>query len=185
MANVIFITGNQGKADFLAKHIDHPIAHQKIDLDEIQSLNLNEIAEHKVRQAYNAVHSPVLVEDVSLVFESIGSLPGTFIKWFEIELGLERICKLVDSLESRKAIASVCFAYFDGQNIKFFNGELPGSISDKPKGSGGFGFDPIFIPDGSEKTLAQMDEEELEKKSLRTTTVYPQIKKFLSELDTK
>jgi non-canonical purine NTP pyrophosphatase (RdgB/HAM1 family) len=183
MANVTFITGNQGKADFLAKHIDHPIAHQKIDLDEIQSLDINEIAEHKAQQAYKIVQSPVLVEDVSLTFESLGNLPGPFIKWFEIELGLERICGLVDGLKSRRAVASVCFVYFDGTKLKFFNGKVPGSIAYTPKGSGGFGFDPIFIPYNSEKTLAEMDERELEEKSLRTSTVYPEIKKFLAELD--
>ena len=61
MSKVIFITGNQGKADFLAKHVDYPIAHQKLDLDEIQSLDLPEIAKHKAEQAYKVVQAPVLV----------------------------------------------------------------------------------------------------------------------------
>jgi non-canonical purine NTP pyrophosphatase (RdgB/HAM1 family) len=180
---VTFITGNQGKANFLAKHIDHPIDHRKVDLDEIQSLDLHEIAEHKAKQAYEMVGSAVLVEDVAMVFEGMGKLPGPFIKWFEVELGLSGICRLVDSFDSRKATAKVCFVYFNGQKVTFFDGQLNGSISDKPSGSGGFGFDPIFIPEGSSKTLAQMNETELERNSLRTTTVYPQIQEFLSGID--
>ena len=183
MNGITFITGNQAKAASPAKHLNHPISHRKVDLDEIQSLELNEIAEQKARQAYRIVGSPILVEDVGLVFEPLSKLPGPFIKWFEIELGLDRICKLVDKLGNRKAVASVCFVYYDGQNIKFFDGQLSGSISDKPRGNNGFGFDPIFIPQSTNKTLAEMDEAETEKFSLRTTTVYPQIKQFLGSID--
>jgi non-canonical purine NTP pyrophosphatase (RdgB/HAM1 family) len=181
--NVTFITGNQGKADFLAKHMGMSIPHKKVDLDEIQSLELNEITEHKARQAYKIIGGPVLVEDVSLVFEGFGKLPGPFIKWFLEGLDTERICQLVDSLSTRRAVAKVCFVYFDGTDVKFFNGEKNGSIAGRPRGNGGFGFDPFFIPHNSELTYAEMDEAEIEQKSLRTTTVYPELKQFLSSLD--
>lgn len=49
--------------------------HEKIDLDEIQSLDLREIVEHKVRQAFEKTGKPVLVEDTSLRFEALGNLP--------------------------------------------------------------------------------------------------------------
>jgi inosine triphosphate pyrophosphatase len=52
---ITFITGNQHKADYLANHLGREIAHQKIDLDEIQSLDLSEIVRHKVKQAYEIV----------------------------------------------------------------------------------------------------------------------------------
>jgi inosine/xanthosine triphosphate pyrophosphatase family protein len=64
MQTIIFITGNQKKADYLAKYLGLSIEHEKIDLDEIQSLDLREIVEHKVKQAYAKVGKPVLVEDV-------------------------------------------------------------------------------------------------------------------------
>ena len=51
------------------------VLHEKIDLDEIQSLDLREIVEHKVRQAYEKIKKPVLVEDTSLRFEALGKLP--------------------------------------------------------------------------------------------------------------
>ena len=89
MIDVTFITGNQAKADFLAKHLGYPIKHKKLDLDEIQSLNLKEIAEHKARQAYGEIKSPVLIEDAGLFIKALGGLPGPFIKWFEIAIGLE------------------------------------------------------------------------------------------------
>ncbi|OVE78608.1 hypothetical protein BVY00_02370, partial [bacterium G20] len=153
MTSVTFITGNQGKADFLAKYLGLEIAHQKVDVKEMQSLDLEEIAEHKVRQAYAIIGSPVLVEDVGLSIKSLGNLPGPFIKWFELELGLEGICKLVDKLSSREAIGSITYCYFDGSKPRFFNGKIEGSIADRPKGANNFGWDPIFIPTGAKHTL--------------------------------
>ena len=61
MKDLTFITGNQNKADFLAKHLGVPVAHHKLDLDEIQSLDPRVVVEHKVRQAYEVLNKPVLV----------------------------------------------------------------------------------------------------------------------------
>lgn len=180
MAKVTFITGNQGKADFMAKFLGHPVSHVKLDLEEIQSLDFRKIAEHKARAAYNIVKSPVLVEDMGLNFKVLGRLPGAFTKWFHDEVGLEGMCRMLDGYDDRSANAEVCFAYFDGDSMEFFEGKLFGTIARHPKGNGGFGFDPILIPDGTDKTLAEMNEEELKKFSLRTTTVYPEIREFLS-----
>ena len=184
MLRITFITGNQSKADFLAKYLNHPIEHQKIDLDEIQSLELDKIVEHKAGQAYSIMNSPVLVEDVSLRIKALGKLPGPFIKWFQSELGLGGICKLVDKLDSRQAQGTVPYCYFDGQGQKFFEGKVDGVIADKPKGANGFGWDPIFIPRGSNKTYAEMDDETVRHFAVRSV-IFPKIKKFLTGLDSK
>lgn len=63
--------------------------HEKIELDEIQSLNLDEVVTHKVKQAYEKAEKPVLVEDTSLIFLALGKLPGTFIRFFVQEIGHE------------------------------------------------------------------------------------------------
>jgi inosine/xanthosine triphosphate pyrophosphatase family protein len=74
-SQITFITGNPKKAEYLSKYLSFPVLHEKIELDEIQSTDLREIVEYKVRQAYDKIKSPVLVEDVSLVFEDFGQLP--------------------------------------------------------------------------------------------------------------
>ncbi len=107
---VTFITGNQDKAEYLTRYLGYKVKHVKLHLDEVQSLDLEEIVKHKVRQAYSEIGEPVLVEDVSLQFEALGQLPGPFIKWFLDELSLEDICHLVDG-KSRNAIASCVFGY--------------------------------------------------------------------------
>jgi non-canonical purine NTP pyrophosphatase (RdgB/HAM1 family) len=181
---VTFITGNEHKARILAQYLGYPVEHQKVDLDEIQSLELHEIVEHKVKQAYGLVKSPVLVEDVGLKLDSLNRLPGPFIKWFLEELGTEGICRLADKLDSRKATAMITFAYYDGVEIKFFDGEIRGSIAPEPRGKD-FGWNPVFIPDGADETYAEMDDKGRLDLGLRTSTVFPLIKDFLTSLDNK
>lgn len=55
MQSITFITGNPKKADYLEKYLGFPIEHTKLDLDEIQSLDLYEVVEHKVKQAYEKI----------------------------------------------------------------------------------------------------------------------------------
>ncbi len=165
--NITFITGNSAKAEQLSRHLDYPILHQKIDLAEIQSLKLKEIVEHKAKEAYKHLSSPVLVEDTSLVFDALGKLPGPLIKWFLAELDNEGLCKILNGYESRDAFAEVCFGLYDGKELRLFQGEMRGTIANSPRGERGFGWDPIFIPSGYQKTWGEMSVEEQKETSMR------------------
>jgi inosine triphosphate pyrophosphatase len=155
MKSVTFITGNQNKADQLAEYLGTAIDHHKLDLDEIQSLDLRAIVDHKVRQAYQIIGSPVIVEDTSLEFTAFGRLPGPFIKFFVDEIPLESICRLLDHTD-RSAVARSVYGYFDGTEPHIAMGALSGKIADHPAGDGGFGWDAIFIPEGYSVTRSQM-----------------------------
>lgn len=173
----LFITGNEGKAKYLAKYLGMPLEHKKIDLIEIQSLDLKEIVHHKVREAYKQVRQPVLVEDVSLEFSNLGKLPGPLIKWFLEELNSEQLCRLADG-GGRRAIGRCMFGYFDGEEEFYVEGELHGVITEHPSGGNGFGWDSIFIPDGYKVTRAELGEEEYEK-VYRIIRPIDQLKAFL------
>lgn len=160
MKPVVFITGNQRKADYLAKWLELPVTHHKLDLDEIQSLDPHAVAEHKARQAYQVLHAPVLVEDVSLMFLAMGRLPGTLVKWFLEEIGTEGLCKLADGLEHRRAEAIGIYAYCDGPQVHFFEASVAGRITSAPRGEHGMGWDPIFVPEGSTKTFGEMTDDQ-------------------------
>ena len=176
MNDVTFITGNQNKADYLAKFLDLSIKHQKIELDELQSLDLRTIVDHKVRQAYEIVKSPVIVEDVSLEFSALGRFPGTFIKFLVEEVPFETICRMLDGL-SRDAVARCVFGYYDGDKVVLFEGSLNGSISDEPQGEKGFGWDKIFIPEGYTTTRAELSDQD-DMKTYTTLKPFSQLKKF-------
>ena len=182
MAPFTLITGNQHKADYLAQYLGQPIDHHKLDLDELQSLDLHEIVEHKVKQAYAIVRKPVIVEDVSLVFNALGKLPGPLIRWFLEELKVDGLCKILNTYEDRSATAQILFAYYDGKEIQYFYGESKGTIATEPKGDFGFGWNAVFIPEGSQKTFAEMPDKELTPFSHRAKAV-EKLKAFLTTLE--
>lgn len=181
MADITFITGNQGKADYLAKYLGFPIKHQKADIEEIQSLDLKAVVEHKVRQAFDIVGSPVLVEDVALEFEALGRLPGTFIRFYVDEVPFETLCRTLDGL-SRGAVARAVFGYYDGSEITFFEGSLHGTIAEHPSGENGYGWDKIFIPEGHSQTRAEMSEED-DRKTYLMVKPFGKLKAFFEQLD--
>jgi len=145
----IFITGNQNKADYLSKTVGIQLEHQKLDLDEIQSSDPKVVIEHKVKQAYELIKKPVLVEDTSLGFTALDGLPGPFIKFFvDAQDGLENLCRMLDGFSDRSARATVVYGYYDGTTLKFIEGGMNGIIAENPRGSGGYGWDQVFQPEG-------------------------------------
>lgn len=181
MAKVTFITGNQNKADRLAKYLGHPVSHSKVDLEEIQSLDIREIIEHKAKQAYQTIGQPVLVDDVALEFNAIGCLPGPFVKWFIAGMGLEAMCRLLDG-KDRSATGRSSIAYYDGSTLQVFEGSIKGKIAKHPAGDGGYGWDSIFIPDGYDITRAQLPDEDYAR-VYNQIRPYAQLKEFLESLD--
>lgn len=177
MADVTFITGNQSKADYVARYLGFELKHTKIDLDEIQSLDLRTVVEHKVRQAYDILQKPVLVEDVALEFVALGRLPGTFIKFFVDEVPFETICRMLDGLD-RAAVARCMFGYYDGTAIEFIEGSLGGTIAEHPVGEHGYGWDKIFIPAGYDVTRASLSEADDQKTYLQIKPL-AQLRHFL------
>ncbi len=162
MRDVVFITGNQKKADYLAKFLGHPVEHVKVELTEVQSLDIKEVTKHKLHEAYAKVGKPVLVEDVALEFSAWKRLPGTFIKFFLEEMTAQEVCDLLKG-EDRSATARCVYGYFDGEKEVYFEGSMRGTIAEKDSGLGGFGWDRIFIPEGYDVTRAELSPEDDEK----------------------
>jgi non-canonical purine NTP pyrophosphatase (RdgB/HAM1 family) len=180
MKDITYITGNKKKAEYLANLLDFPILHHKVDLDEIQSMDLRKIVKHKVRQAYGIIKKPVIVEDTTLEFKGLGGLPGPFIKFFLEQMPEEDICSLLNG-KDRSATARCVFGYFDGEKEVYFEGSMDGTIAEKPAGDGGYGFDRIFIPEGFNVTRAEQNEEDHKKVYLKIKPIL-QLKEFLLTL---
>ena len=160
-SQIKFVTGNFNKARETGVILGVPLEHVEVDgLIEIQTQDIEELVYHKCQQAYDSLKCPVLVEDSGLLFNAWDGLPGPFIKWFECTVGCEGMLKMLHTFEDRSAIAVSCFAIFDGKDIKIARGEVKGSIATEIRGSYGFGWDVFFIPEGYEKTYAEMQSEE-------------------------
>ncbi len=162
---MIFVTGNQNKLKEFEAILGIKLNHTDLDLDEIQSIDVEEVAIHKAKQAYQLLKESVIVEDTGLYFEELNGLPGALVKFFVKKLTLDQICSLVK--ENRKATAITCIAYFDGKEVQVFRGETKGEIATGPRGNTNFGWDPIFIPEGSNQTFAEISFEEKQYSSMR------------------
>lgn len=164
MTAIVFVTGNAGKLKELTALApdDAQITSQKIDLDEIQSLDVREIVEHKLREAYRHVRKPVIVEDVGAGLASLNGLPGPFMKFFVQQLGRDALYQIQKVPNDTVTIRCVA-GYYDGQRMLFGEGIVHGHIT-APRGGNGFGFDSVVVPDdqldGQQRTFAEMTTEE-------------------------
>lgn len=166
-----FITSHPMKAKGLSWHLDYPVSHKNLGLQEIQSLDAHEIVIAKAEAAYRHLKQPVLVEDFSLSLDALGGLPGPLIRWFLEALQPEGICKLLDSYPSRDAIAQVCFALRDADGVHIFESTTKGTITTRPRGSAIYGTDNIFIPLGHDKVWTEMSKDESFASSIRRTAL--------------
>ncbi|MEM7336478.1 MAG: non-canonical purine NTP pyrophosphatase [Chloroflexota bacterium] len=169
--SIVFVTGNQFKFSEVSSLLDGPIWQKEIDLPEIQAVNPQDVIQAKLKSAYELLKTPVIVEDTSLGFDALNGLPGALIKWFLERLGNEGLCRLVEQYESKAATAVTVIGYFDGTKPLFFTGAVTGIIVETPRGTTGFGWDPIFQPDKSINTFAEMTNVEKSEYSMRKTAV--------------
>ena len=160
-----FVTANAAKAAEVERLLGRSVAHQALELDEIQAVEIEPVVRHKAAQAYAALQRPVLVEDTGLAFAAWNGLPGALIRWFLHSLGNEGLCRLLDT--ERAATATTLFGYHDGVGCRVFAGSVPGSIAVSPRGSHGFGWDAIFQPAGSARTFAEMSAGDKDRFSMR------------------
>jgi inosine triphosphate pyrophosphatase len=126
-----------------------------VDLAEIQSLNLETIISDKVKRAYEALKTAVIVEDVSAGLDNLGGLPGPFIKFFEKQLGRDALYQLAPAKNSPVTVRCAV-AYYDGTTLLTATSEIHGTAV-ASRGEHGFGFDQNFQPAGSMKTYGELD----------------------------
>ncbi len=155
------MTGNPNKVreaqEILGLEVEQVVLDQ---LYEVQTNDLAELVRHKALQAYQVLRCPVLVEDSGLVFTAWNGLPGALVKWFESSVGCEGMLKMLEPFSNREAVALCHVAVYDGREFRVARGEVRGTVADRLRGGGGFGWDVIFIPEGRDRTFAEMSGEE-------------------------
>jgi XTP/dITP diphosphohydrolase len=109
----------------------------------------------------------VLVEDTGLYIAALNSLPGALVKWFLATVGPAGICAMLPPDAPRTAIARTAVALHDGSSVTVLTGEVPGQITTAPRGTNGFGWDPIFHPDGASGTFAELSQDDKNRFSMR------------------
>lgn len=167
MKKLIFATNNQHKLEEIKE-----ILNGKFEIMSLDEVGFNEdIQETGTSFAENAaIKSRVVTrqigmdcfsDDTGLQVEALGGRPGVYSARYAGEEGnaAKNVKKLLIELKdvsNRKAAFKTAICLIMGRNEYFFEGSITGRIIDSPKGEEGFGYDPVFVPDGYDKTFAEM-----------------------------
>ncbi|NBW70480.1 MAG: RdgB/HAM1 family non-canonical purine NTP pyrophosphatase [Bacteroidetes bacterium] len=137
------------------------------NLEEVEedALTLEGNALKKARYTALATGMPCLADDTGLEVNALNGAPGVYSARYagphaSYEDNVEKLLSELADKELRTAQFRTVIAFVDGTNEWLFEGICKGIISDKQIGSGGFGYDPIFIPDQYTKTFAELDSKE-------------------------
>ncbi len=159
---MIFVTSNRGKvreAERYFSPLGVRIIQKKVEYPEIQADSLEEVARFGIRWLKDKLEAPFFLDDSGLFIDALGGFPGVYSAYVYRTLGNDGILKLLEGVENRKAHFQSVVAYYDGE-LHIFTGKTAGRITREKRGTGGFGFDPIFQPEGFSKTFAEMTTEE-------------------------
>ena len=163
MKTLYFITSNKGKhleARTKLQDLNIDIVQQDIGYPEIQTDSLEDVARFGGEHVQKRFNQPFILEDAGLFIDALDGFPGVYSSYVFYTVGLKGILKLLEGTNEtkREALFRSVFAYSEpSQKPNLFIGECKGSISFEEKGTHGFGYDPIFIPDGELRTFAQME----------------------------
>lgn len=160
---ITFVTGNKGKLHE-AQVALAPLGHEVVSADlhpvEIQGDSLDEISLAKCDVLLGRLPAPFFVDDGGLFVEALRGFPGVFSAHALKSIGAQGILKLMEGVEDRRAHFACVVSYHDGRTTDSFAGRCDGVLAMTARSDGhGFGFDPIFVPDGHEKTFGELDAE--------------------------
>jgi XTP/dITP diphosphohydrolase len=164
MKELFFITSNTGKvqeATEKLRPLGFSVMQKDLGYPEVQADSLEEVATWGVSNVQERFDSPFILEDAGLFIDDLQGFPGVYSKYVFFTIGLGGILKLLEGVEKRGAVFRSVYAYSEpGKKPLLIIGECKGIISMRKQGTHGFGYDPIFIPDGAKKTFGDMSVEE-------------------------
>lgn len=165
-----FATRNRHKLEEARKLLSNsPIDLKGLEMEkeEIQADDTDLIALHAARKIHNETGLPIIVDDTGLYISSLNGFPGPYAEYVYRTIGLGGALKLLQGVGDRRACFKTSLALVTDSIEKLFRGVTCGVIAREPRGSGGFGYDPVFIPDGYNVTYAEMSLEEKNRVSHR------------------
>ena len=163
---IVFATGNSNKL----KEIKYAINSFEIvglkDLDITEEISetgttLKENALQKANYIYKKTGLNCFSDDTGLEIEALDNRPGVYSAMYagedcNAEANMQKVLKELSGFSNRKAKFKTVIALIINGKEYFFEGFIRGGILKEKRGAGGFGYDPIFSPDGYEETFAQM-----------------------------
>ncbi len=161
-----FVTLNTGKFEWAQRRLQSSgieLLQEKLELDESQHVNVEEVARKKAESIKMKVEGPFIVEDSGFCIETLNNFPATHIKFALSTIGIEGILKLMSGEKNRKVNFKSALVYHNSGKENIFVCDDVGTLSEVSRGENLRGFNElfkIFIPTGFNKTLAEMSDEE-------------------------
>ncbi|MEZ5331272.1 MAG: non-canonical purine NTP pyrophosphatase [Thermoanaerobaculia bacterium] len=153
----VLVTGNPGKLAEAGRILGGDLESVAVDLPEIQSLDLREVVEEKADEAWRRVGRPLVVEEAGLELAALNGFPGPLVKWMLDAVGAEGLARTALALGDPRAVARCLLLYTDGERRILGEGVTHGTLVLPARGDRGFGWDPVFRPDGEERTFGELD----------------------------
>ena len=168
MRQIFFATKNKGKVNSIASVLSKfniKVVQKPLEIPEIRSENLKDIAIYKVLYAFEKIKGPVIALDSGFYVHSIGGFPKMYVNFALKTIGVNGILKLVKNID-RSCEFRNCLVFFDGTLKKpvVFEESVKGILADRPRGKKQDYFWSdlffVFVPEDKNKTLAEMAPEE-------------------------
>ncbi|WP_294296961.1 RdgB/HAM1 family non-canonical purine NTP pyrophosphatase [uncultured Chryseobacterium sp.] len=154
--------------EFVVKSLTDYNIHEEI-VEDGDSFNANALI--KAKYCFEKTGIPSLGDDSGLVVESLDGRPGIFSARYagdhDFAKNIEKVLSEMEGIENRKAYFITVLCYYDENGAQYFDGRVHGNLLQENKGLKGFGYDPIFVPEGYGMTFAEMDPQDKNKISHR------------------
>ncbi len=159
---VYFVTSNPGKLETMRSYVSEmglnlnvrmlKARHPEVKTDD----TLETTAMEKARYCAVRYRKAVIATDVGIFVESLKGFPGVNTAFSLDRIGLSGLAKLLEGEENRKVVWRCALAYCEPKGRPaVFSAEREGAVADAPRGDRGFGWDPLFIPAGRDKTFGE------------------------------
>jgi XTP/dITP diphosphohydrolase len=168
MKEIVFVTTNQGKIAAAQRELkDLKVLSVNEELVEPRSDDIREIARQKVFQAYEIVKRPCIAMDSGFYISQLNGFPRAYVNHMLDTIGIDGCLKLMKDEANRKCEFRSCLAFFDGEDIRYFESKSPGVLSNETRGTDNENkwsdLWYIFVPMQFTKTLAEFSETDFDK----------------------
>jgi len=192
MKKIIFASKNEGKIREV-KSILNDLNLKIVSLSDIDFMgdiiesgsSFEENAEIKAREIYKKYKLPVIADDSGLVVEKLNGEPGIFSARYSgdnstDDINNKLLIEKLSSLPEPHNAKFVCAAvFFDENEFQTSVGEVIGKIINEPRGDKGFGYDPLFVPDGFTETMGEL-QDDIKNKISHRYHAFIKLKNFIS-----
>jgi XTP/dITP diphosphohydrolase len=157
---IAFVTTNEGKfreASAVLAEAGVKLVHEDRSYPEVQADRLEKVVRFAATVLDDQIRGDYLIDDSGLFVDHLGGFPGVYSSYVYKKIGCAGLLKLMDGVEARGARFESVFLLRRRDAHEVFHGGCRGTVADRERGKGGFGFDPIFIPEGSTKAFGEMN----------------------------